>query len=250
MTFELPEKIMIEQVTLDNGFRFYETEIGRLPSVSTVLSVLPAPGLKRWRKKLANHGVDPVKRLQYSAIRGTVIHAEIANHFCRMTGGKVQPLEFSKFEDQKRYEELKEDTKFQEEVDRGMNMFKNKFLEDHEIVPYKNGIEFPVLSRDYNYAGTVDLLAVVDGYITLIDFKTSKAIHDKHEIQVAAYANAFKETCGFAVENIVVVSFPPDIEFLGELVNPFENYVFKNVPEGRFDEFIPVRDEFYFNYDF
>lgn len=40
------------------------------------------------------------------------------------------------------------------------------------------------------YAGTADLMARVDGVVTLLDFKTSKAVRDSHKSQLAAIGAA------------------------------------------------------------
>ncbi|MHA1449606.1 MAG: PD-(D/E)XK nuclease family protein [Candidatus Hodarchaeales archaeon] len=245
MEYILKNRIEVEQITLESGFRYYETAAGKVPSVSTVLNTMPSKGLEAWKKRLLAKKIDPERRLRYTAIRGTVIHSKIANHFKANLNEKQDSLEFSNPADMEFYTALKNDKKFNEEVNRGMDIFMEKFLSDHEVQPYKNGVEFPVVSKDYRFAGTVDLLAVVDGYITIIDFKTSKRVIKKHELQCAAYAQAFSESYGFQVENTAVVSFPPDIEFLGEIVNPYKDYKFVNVPENSFDEFIPYRDAFY-----
>jgi hypothetical protein len=50
-----------------------------------------------------------------------------------------------------------------------------------------------IYSKSMNYSGTVDLVALVDGRITVIDFKTSKAIYNDYFLQVAAYAYALHE---------------------------------------------------------
>jgi len=54
-------------------------------------------------------------------------------------------------------------------------------------------VEDRVWSRRYGYAGTTDLLAEVDGVLTLVDFKTSKAIYAESTLQVAAYVMALEE---------------------------------------------------------
>jgi hypothetical protein len=54
-------------------------------------------------------------------------------------------------------------------------------------------IEQTVFSREYGYAGTMDLLAEVNGQKTLVDFKTSKAVYNEAHLQTAAYRYALKE---------------------------------------------------------
>lgn len=53
--------------------------------------------------------------------------------------------------------------------------------------------EKKVFSRELDYSGTFDLMARVDGKLTLVDFKTSKRIYDEYELQLAGYAAAVAE---------------------------------------------------------
>ena len=54
-------------------------------------------------------------------------------------------------------------------------------------------IEHVVFSRTHKYAGTMDLLAEVNGIVTLVDFKTSKGIYDEALLQNVAYQTALVE---------------------------------------------------------
>ena len=78
---------------------------------------------------------------------------------------------------------------------------------------YDNDVKFiaaekKVYSLKYNYSGTYDLLAVVNGKLTVVDFKTSKDIYEDYFIQGAAYVNAYHEE--------VVYVHPPEDIFLPE----------------------------------
>lgn len=54
-------------------------------------------------------------------------------------------------------------------------------------------IEQVVWSRVHRYAGTMDLLAEVNGIVTLVDFKTGKAIYPEAHLQNVAYQVALAE---------------------------------------------------------
>ena len=54
-------------------------------------------------------------------------------------------------------------------------------------------IERIVYSKRHRYAGTLDLLARVDGVLTMIDFKTGKAVYHEAHLQAAAYSAALEE---------------------------------------------------------
>ena len=53
-------------------------------------------------------------------------------------------------------------------------------------------VEKKVYSREHEYCGTADLIAYVDGKLSMIDYKTSKAIYPEYFYQVGgAYSNAY-----------------------------------------------------------
>lgn len=54
-------------------------------------------------------------------------------------------------------------------------------------------VEFTILSHKYGYAGTADLLAEVNGVLTLVDWKTGKAVYREAHLQNAAYRQAVRE---------------------------------------------------------
>jgi PD-(D/E)XK nuclease superfamily protein len=54
-------------------------------------------------------------------------------------------------------------------------------------------IEQVVFSRTHKYAGTMDLLAEVHGAVTLVDFKTGKAVYAEAHLQNVAYQAALVE---------------------------------------------------------
>ena len=54
-------------------------------------------------------------------------------------------------------------------------------------------IEQTVYSENYGYAGTMDLLAEVEGVLTVVDWKTGKAVYSESHLQNAAYRQAIRE---------------------------------------------------------
>ena len=70
----------------------------------------------------------------------------------------------------------------------------NAFLEfyrSHNISVHK--IEERVVSKNHWYAGTMDILAEVDGKLGVLDIKTSYSIFRDFSIQTSAYVEALKE---------------------------------------------------------
>jgi len=64
------------------------------------------------------------------------------------------------------------------------------------IVNPTNDIEKRVYDVDHGYAGTIDIIAEVDGVRGIIDLKTSTAIVKEHALQTAAYLQAYNKTKG------------------------------------------------------
>lgn len=77
-----------------------------------------------------------------------------------------------------------------------------KFLrwsEHHKVEILESG-DKPFISELYRYGGTPDLYGRVDGKLTVLDFKTGKAIYDEYFYQTAAYAAAIEEVTGVQVD--------------------------------------------------
>lgn len=60
------------------------------------------------------------------------------------------------------------------------------------------------------YAGTFDLLAYVDGALTLIDWKTSKALYPENDLQIAAYAQALVDMGHPEIARAIVIRIPKE----------------------------------------
>jgi CRISPR/Cas system-associated exonuclease Cas4 (RecB family) len=54
-------------------------------------------------------------------------------------------------------------------------------------------LEYPVVSEELRYGGTIDMIARKNGALWMLDLKTSKAIYPEHKVQIAAYLMAYNE---------------------------------------------------------
>jgi hypothetical protein len=66
-----------------------------------------------------------------------------------------------------------------------------EFLRNTHVRPLL--VEERLVSRQYRYAGTVDVVAEINGVIGVLDIKTSKAVYRDYGMQTAAYAAALRE---------------------------------------------------------
>ena len=57
-----------------------------------------------------------------------------------------------------------------------------------EVAPVMEAAEFKCYSRTHGFAGTCDMMAYIDGRLSVIDLKTSRSIWPEAALQVAAYA--------------------------------------------------------------
>lgn len=83
------------------------------------------------------------------------------------------------------------------------------FLDAHHVEPIF--FERVLWHPDHSYIGTVDLIAKVDGVLSALDWKSSKAIYSTMFLQLAAYAAAFMvEFPEQVIINRVVVNIKKD----------------------------------------
>ena len=66
-----------------------------------------------------------------------------------------------------------------------------EFYQSHEVVPHK--IEERIYSKKHHYAGTMDVLADVNGVLGVLDVKTSIAVYRDYSMQTSAYIQALAE---------------------------------------------------------
>lgn len=143
--------------------------IGAHPSSTTILLAYPqSPFLTKW---IAENGWHESQRIKEAkGVSGTRIH-----NACDLleSGVELQREDYS----------LEEWYKISAFVD-WFNAMR----------PITIAREYPVFSRKGKYAGRLDRIYSIDGEMTLLDFKSSSAIHEHFALQFASYAKAIEET--------------------------------------------------------
>jgi len=200
--FEL-EELNTETV---NGKRFYVTPFGKLPSITTVLSILSRDAIKKWRKRVGEAEANKISTK--ASRRGTTVH-EMCEHYVNnnLDAKKYLP------NDRETFNSIK------------------PVLDKHLNNIYAQ--EVPLWSSFLGVAGRVDCIAEWDGHLAVIDYKTSRKLKKKEYItnyfqQCAAYAVMWEERTGIPINKIVVV-----IAVDGEQPQVFEekrdNYIYECV---------------------
>ena len=200
--FQLEE---LSTETID-GKRYYVTPSGKLPSITTVLSILSRDSIKAWRARVGEKEANKISTK--AARRGTNVHSMCEDYINNdLDAKKYLP------NDRETFNSLK------------------PILDEHLDNVYAQ--EVPLWSEYLGIAGRVDCIAEWDGRIAVIDFKTSRKLKKKEYIssyfqQCSAYAVMWEERTGIPINKIVVV-----IAVDGEEPQVFEekrdNYIYECV---------------------
>lgn len=166
-----------------NGKRYYVTPTGKLPSITTVLSILSRDGIKAWRKRVGEAEANKISTK--AARRGTKVHAMCEDYINNdLDAKKYLPS------DRETFNSLK------------------PVLDEHLDNVYAQ--EVPLWSDYLGVAGRVDCIAEWDNKIAVVDFKTSRKLKKKEYIssyfmQAAAYAVMWEERTGIPINKIVIL---------------------------------------------
>ncbi len=160
--------------TKSRAHTIYKTSAGiRVPGTTTITGLLNKPFLITWANRLGLEGIDSTKYRDEAAEVGTIAHKMIE---CYFTGEEFDREKYSK-----------------ENID----LAENALLSFYEWVGQHNirmiGSELQLVSDTHKYGGTLDCICELDGELTLLDFKTGKAVYDDYFVQLAAYRELAKE---------------------------------------------------------
>lgn len=166
MTTETPKKARPHQT--------YHLQDGQqVIGVTTALGVIHKGALVPWANRLGLQGIKTTEYVDEMATIGTLAHEMIAHHL-----GASEP-------------DLDEYTPKQ------VSLAENACLSYYEWEKGKAMetilVEAQLVSEGYEYGGTIDWYGTVDGVLTLVDLKTSKALYDDHVYQLSAYRQLLTE---------------------------------------------------------
>lgn len=200
------------RVDSPSGRKYRTPEGNEYPSVTGIVGLIGKEKIDQWKEKVGEEVANKISKR--AATRGTLIHENCENYIL----GKE--LTFSQFQ--------------QEEY----RMFKN-LLPVLESLEEIHAMESVLYSDKFRYAGTVDLIARVDGELAVLDWKTSSGYKKEEDIpnyftQCAAYAYAFWEMTGIAIPKIVIAMTTEDFGLL----------IFKQDTKKWMPSFIEVREKY------
>jgi len=174
----------------EDGIRYYEKDGEKYPSVTSVLGILGKKALVPWAAKcVADYTAN---RLDHSVIYSK---SDIVKHLTECRNAWVWESDKASTIGTNVHDmaeaiinpsvECTTTVRCKEE-ENGMCAF-YEWLASHDV----KVVETETTIFGNGYAGRIDLIAYVDGVLTLVDLKTSKSIYREYRLQVAAYAKAW-----------------------------------------------------------
>lgn len=219
------------------GLRVYEhpedeTELFSVTSVQGVVNS-DAAALVAWRRQ------DPEWAdywTRFTQLRGTTIHEQILGQYADrpMPGIDGEPSEIDEefvINDDSPKNHMIDEEDFSHiwrDVERAKNMWAKIWTQFGHSFGDVRGVEVKVWQPELGYAGTFDLLMMMDGKLTLCDLKTSKAYRDKYAEQLSAYWLAAEQMYEIEIEQAAVIRLCPDHRH-----NPFMNPEVHFVPDKK-----------------
>jgi len=217
----------VKQRTSKSGYRTYEVEtaegeIYNFPSVTTILSVVGKPALINWAANVSRDQVLKVAADLYTAIRNNppmnklTFEATLKQWLGK---DKAHEKELARAGDigrqlHKRIEwimrgELGQVTTKEPPLSTDAQKAFQQWVAWRSQVNLRPIlVEQQVYSLEYGYAGMLDLYGEIDGELSVIDWKSGKAIYPEHPLQNAAYRLAFEEMGHGKVQTGHIIRLP------------------------------------------
>ena len=197
--------------TQPSGRTYVDPDGNRYPSITTVLSILSEEAIAAWRARVGEDEANKVSRR--ASGRGTLVHEIIEKYLRNESTSDYLPHIRQSLENLRPI--------LDSSIGRIM------------------GLETPLYSRHLGLAGRVDCVAEFDGVPSIVDFKTSKRVKTKDQIQnyfaqMAGYAVMFEERTGMPIVNTVIIMDVDDSEPL----------VFKEHRDNHIDLLIKTKKEY------
>jgi genome maintenance exonuclease 1 len=180
--------------TLSSGRKYITPDGARLPSITTVLSILSEESIQAWRKRVGDEEANRIS--SRASKRGTAVHSIVEKYINN-----------------------------EEDFDKGFGLdivqsFKNLQPILDNRIGRVYGQELALYSKFLGVAGRCDCIAEFDGVLSIIDFKTSKRLKKKDDItsyfiQEAAYSIMYEERTGKPITNLVTIM---DVDYEQPLV--------------------------------
>jgi hypothetical protein len=170
------------------------------PSVTTILNVLAKPALVEWGVKCACNYVEENLRLLFAGesfsveqIFKVVEAARTAHDRARQDAADIGTEAHDWLRDYWRAIIRKTDYPVPPADPKVLNCVTavQDWISQHKVVPMS--IETPLYSRQYGICGRSDFIGLVDGELSVLDYKSSKFLYPEVALQMSPYAVMYYE---------------------------------------------------------
>ena len=174
----------------------------RLRSVTTIIGSelgWNKGALIGWYTKLAMSGQDPYVELQTAGRIGTLTHEMVeANILANAFGYMDHKIDLDKFS-------TSEKAQARIAYKSYCSWFDNSIVNGKKTIKFLE-TEVSLVSEKFQFGGTFDAIAEINGKNYLIDFKTSKSIYQEFVIQLAAYRQLWQEHSDLKIHGGIILS--------------------------------------------
>ena len=181
------EKIKVKIDFNEPHITYRNSKGEKVVGVTTAIGILAKPALIPWAYKRGKDGLELYESRDRAANVGTIVHERIMAYY-------------------KRYEI--DDSNIAPDVWEATENCMKSFYQwatPRNVKPEL--VEVPLISEQYQYGGTFDLLGDMDGELTILDFKTGSGLYEEHFIQVAGYLQLVREA-GYSPVKVVILNIP------------------------------------------
>ena len=198
----------------------YELKSGTyIPGTTTITGLENKPFLVAWANRLGLEGINSNKYVDELATIGTLAHYLIE---CQLKNEEPDISDYTP-----------------NQLETASNPVKkfNNWLDNNKFEFISS--ELQLVSEKHRFGGTIDLYCKLNGKLTLIDLKTSKACYPEHYTQVCAYEQLM-------IENVHTIE---DVRILRIGRDPSEGFDDLSVTKRplRWKKFLNLRDIYFLN---
>lgn|SRR3990167_364973 len=166
--------------TSKRGKKVKESFLGHFPSVTTILQSYPfSEQLVRWMSEKGFHESRELR--DQAGFAGTQIHSAVE---ALLSGAELLESSYK--------------TEIWNKID--------SFARWHSrYKPEIIALEIPVFSKSLGIAGRIDCVAKINDEVCVLDWKSSKNIHNSYYLQLAAYSYALEEITDLKIQNTAIL---------------------------------------------
>lgn len=228
MTFHHHPPLVLPELVQQNGpsGRVYYVRNGndrgqKYPSITRVLGAKPKPELHEWRKRIGKEAAQQIT--QQAAQRGTALHTLSEMYLGNNKDAYDAALTAANIPVRELWTKL------------------STWLNDHVTGVYAQ--ECSLYSNKLKVAGRTDLIADIDGVLSIVDFKNSRKPKQIEHIEDYFLQGTFYSCALFELTNLRArqIIFP--------IVSPTSFQLFVTNPNTHFEALRQRIDEFYLTYD-